>query len=93
MKQATITLTDDLEKALNRYMDGFATPPELDVVVRRALETYLAARGYVVTDTEARHLVEMSFVPSVGGKPKPLANAPVLDDEHSVARAVIEDRR
>lgn len=93
MKQATITLTDDLEQALERYRQGFENPPELDAVVQRALELYLASRGYIPRGTPIFASSTMTYVPSVGGKPEPLENAPVLDDEHSIARAVVEDRR
>ena len=93
MKQATITISDELDKAIERYRKGFEDPPELDILVQRALETYLTLRGFVPGGTPTGRTEGIGYVPSRGGKPKPLENAPVLDAEHSVARAVIEDRR
>ena len=93
MKQATITISDELDQAIERYRKGFVDPPELDTLVERALETYLTLRGYVPGGTPTGLIEGIGYVPSRGGKPRPLANAPVLDAEHSVAKAVIEDRR
>lgn len=93
MKRATITLTDDLEQAIERYRQGFENPPELEVILQRALREYLDDLGYLPQDTRAQRLASRGVILSRGGKLKPLANAPVLDEEHSVARAVIEDRR
>lgn len=93
MKQATITIDDELYAAIERYRQGFENPPELEAFLQRALREYLDDLGYLPQDTRAQRLAHKGVILSRGGKPKPLANAPVLDEEHSVARAVIEDRR
>ena len=92
MKQATITITDDLEQALERYRQGSDNPLELEAIVQRALRDYLDDLDYLPHDTRAQRLASKDVVLSRGGKPEPLTNAPVLDNEHSVARAVIENR-
>lgn len=51
MRRATITLPDDLEAALNRYLAEQDAPPSLTAIMRAALEDYLRnaelkARGY-----------------------------------------------
>lgn len=89
MKQATITLTDDLEQALERYQRGFENPLELDTVVQRALEEYLSRRGYAGDGSEESAL----FIRGIGPKPQPMENPPTLLDGSTVAEAVIEDRR
>ena len=48
MKRATITLPDDLEKALAEYTQDQEVSPTLTGVVQAALRQYLAARGYIV---------------------------------------------
>lgn len=47
MKRATITLTDDLERAMDAYLNDQDTPPPLTSVVQAALRQYLAERGYM----------------------------------------------
>lgn len=93
MKQATITITDDLEQAIESYRQDFDIPPGLDAVVQRALREYLANLGYLsgsdVEDTGEQDV----FIPGIGPKPTPLENAPTLLDGSTVAEAVIEDRR
>jgi len=42
MKRATITLSDDLEQALERFVDEQTVPVQLTAVVQ-----YLAERGYL----------------------------------------------
>ncbi len=51
MKRATITIPDDLEAELNRYLAGKDAPPSLTSVMQAALRDYLhaaalKARGY-----------------------------------------------
>ncbi len=94
MKQATITITDELERAIENYRQDQDFPPALDVVVQQALKEYFAERGYLVEGTGIPSFRDQDiFIPSIGGKPEPLENAPVLDAEHSASAAVIEDRR
>jgi hypothetical protein len=93
MKQATITLTDDLEKALDRYLEGFVTPPDLDVIVRRALETYLAARG-IESELDDTSIIDGGdIIYPTGPKPEPLEDPPALLSGGCVSDTVIEDRR
>jgi hypothetical protein len=93
MKQATINIDDELYEAIKRYRQDLKSPPEVEDILQRALREYLDDLGYLPQKTRAQRLASKGVILSRGGKPKPLANAPVLDDEHSVARAVIEDRR
>lgn len=94
MKQATITITDDLERAIENYRQDYDFPPELDVVVQEALKEYLAERGYLAEGTGILSFRDQDiFIPSIGGKPEPLEDAPIVDAEHSASAAVIEDRR
>jgi hypothetical protein len=51
MKRATITIPDDLEAELERYLSEQPAPPSLTAVLQAALRDYLqnaalAARGY-----------------------------------------------
>jgi hypothetical protein len=45
MKRATITITDDVEAALDSYVSRQEAPPTLTAVVQAALREYLARRG------------------------------------------------
>jgi hypothetical protein len=47
MKRATITLPDDLEQALERFVDERAVPVQLTAVVQAAVREYLGERGYL----------------------------------------------
>jgi Arc/MetJ-type ribon-helix-helix transcriptional regulator len=47
MKRATVTLPDDLEKAVDSYVRCQEAPPPLTAVVQAALREYLAERGYM----------------------------------------------
>jgi hypothetical protein len=47
MKRATISISSDLEKALDRYIKQQDAPPALTAVVQAALREYLAHRGLV----------------------------------------------
>jgi hypothetical protein len=47
MKRATMTLPDDLEKAVDDYRQAQENPPALTVVVQAALREYLAERGFM----------------------------------------------
>jgi len=88
MKRATVTIPDDLERAVEAYMRNLEVPPALTAVIQTALREYLSARGYLASEGEA-------LVPSSSGKPRgvPLEKAPVIEGKDTVARAVIEDRR
>lgn len=47
MKRATITLSDDIEEALEAYRSDQEIPPALTAVAQAALREYLAERGYL----------------------------------------------
>lgn len=93
MKPVTITIPDDLEQALERYRQDLETPLDLETVVQRALEHYLAERGHPVAREVDIFDDPDEIIPATGPKPTPLENAPKLLDGSTVAEAVIEDRR
>ena len=47
MKRATITLNDELERAVDAYLRDQEARPSLTVVLQTALRQYLSERGYV----------------------------------------------
>ena len=54
MKRATITLPDDLEQALERFVDEQAVPVQLTAVVQTAVREYLGERGYLPSRSRLR---------------------------------------
>ncbi|HUA14657.1 MAG TPA: hypothetical protein VMG31_05115 [Verrucomicrobiae bacterium] len=49
MKRATMTLPDDLARALDEYVEAQEAPPALTAVVQAALREYLRDRGFLRT--------------------------------------------
>jgi hypothetical protein len=49
MRRATITLPDDLTRAVESYIDAQDAPPSLTAVVQAALRRYLTEQGYLRT--------------------------------------------
>ncbi len=47
MKRATVTIPDDIAKAVDRYVKAQEAPPPLTAVVQAALRHYLGDRGYL----------------------------------------------
>jgi len=47
MKRATVTLADDLAKAVDEYVKAQEAPPALTTVVQAALREYLRERGFL----------------------------------------------
>jgi hypothetical protein len=47
MKRATITMTDELERAITAYQQDQEVPPALTAIAQAALREYLAERGYL----------------------------------------------
>jgi len=47
MKRATVTIPDDLQKAVDNYVRSQEAPPPLTAVVQAALREYLEHRGYL----------------------------------------------
>jgi hypothetical protein len=54
MKRATITLPDDLEQALERFVDEQDIPVQLTAVVQAAVREYLGERGYLPSASKLR---------------------------------------
>lgn len=83
MKRASVTITDDLEKALEAYRRDQEIPPGLTAVMRAALREYLAGRGYLSSSDGPRR------------KPKgvPKERRARIEGPDNVGAAVIEDRR
>ena len=59
MKRATITLPDDLEHALEQFVEEQQVPVQLTAVVQAAVREYLAELGYLGT-TDARYVLDES---------------------------------
>jgi Arc/MetJ-type ribon-helix-helix transcriptional regulator len=85
MKRTSITIPDELEKALEDYRRDLEVPSALAAVVQAALREYLEKRGYIPVGEE--------LVPPSGGKPSLLEDAPKIGGKKTAADAVIEDRR
>ena len=49
MKRATVSIPDDLAKAVDSYVQAQDAPPPLTAVVQAALRQYLTERGYLRT--------------------------------------------
>lgn len=49
MRRATITLPDDLAKAVDDYVQAQEAPPALTTVAQAALREYLRERGFLRT--------------------------------------------
>jgi hypothetical protein len=47
MKRATVTMPDDLEKAVDNYVQSQEAPPPLTAMVQATLHEYLEHRGYL----------------------------------------------
>lgn len=47
MKRTSMTIPDDLEKALDVYLNDVEVPPAIAAVLQAALREYLAQRGYL----------------------------------------------
>ncbi len=54
MKRATITIPDELNSAVERYIDAQDAPPSLTAVVQAALRRYMADEGYLRTRKRLR---------------------------------------
>jgi hypothetical protein len=56
MKRATVTFPEDLQEALERYLNDQAAPPALTSVVQAAVREYLADRGYLAGRSRVLHI-------------------------------------
>lgn len=82
MRRATVTISDELEKALDSYRKDLEFPPSLAAVMQAALKEYLGGRGYTALGE-----------PGAGRRPTVNENAPSVRGEKTAAEMVIEDRR
>ncbi len=63
MKRASMTIPDDLEKALEEYRRDFEVSPALAAVMQAALREYLAGRGYIGREKKSRESSEEKLWP------------------------------
>jgi hypothetical protein len=56
MKRATITFPQDLEEALEHYLNDQAARPALTAIVQAAVREYLADRGYLAGKSRVLHI-------------------------------------
>lgn len=84
MKRASVTITDDLERALEAYRLDQEIPPGLTAVMRAALREYLTGRGYLALSSEA---------PRRKPRGVPRERRARIEGPNNVGAAVIEDRR
>jgi len=54
MKRTSVTIADDVERALEAYRRDQDIPPRLEDVVQAALREYLAGRGYLPASSSVR---------------------------------------
>lgn len=90
MRRATITIPDELERAIELWRRDLEVPPSLAAVVQTALRGYLVDRGYL---TDADTDFDNELILSSANKPGPLEDAPEPGGERTVADSVVEDRR
>lgn len=84
MKRASVTITDDLEKALEAYRRDQDIPPRLVDVMQAALREYLAGRGYLPPSLER---------PRRKPRGVPKGRRVRIEGPDNLGAAVIEDRR
>jgi hypothetical protein len=85
MRRASVTITDELEKALESYRRDQDIPPRLVDVVQAALKEYLSGRGYLLSSASDR--------PQRKPKGVPRDRAVRIEGPDNLGAAVIEDRR
>jgi len=85
MRRASVTITDELEKALESYRRDQDIPPRLVDVVQAALKEYLAGRGYLQPSSSDRSRRKPKGVPG--------DRAVRIEGPDNLGAAVIEDRR
>lgn len=54
MRRATITLTDELEQAVDAYIESQSAPPTLTAVVQAALREFLVSRSIIAREKRLR---------------------------------------
>ena len=85
MKRTSVTIADDVERALEAYRRDQDIPPRLVDVVQAALREYLAGRGYLPASSSVRS----------GRKPKGVRRERRvrIEGKDNLGAAVVEDRR
>ncbi len=86
MRRATVTIPDELEKALDSYRRDLEFPPSLAAVMQTALEEYLRGRGYSVRQAPGAR------TGSSGQRPTVYRDAPKVRGDKTAADMIIEDR-
>ncbi len=86
MRRATVTIPDELEKALDSYRRNLEFPPSLAAVMQTALKEYLRVRGYTA-------LAEPDTGQRPSQRPTVYEDAPTVRGEKTAAEMVVEDRR
>ncbi len=84
MRRATVSITDDLERALEAYRRDQDIPPRLVDIMQAALREYLAGRGYLLLSSDR---------PRRKPKGVPKDRRVRIEGPDNLGAAVIEDRR
>ncbi len=84
MKRASVTITDDLEKALEAYRRDQDIPPRLIDIMQAALKEYLEGRGYLALSSTG---------PRAKPKGVPRDRAVRIEGPDNLGASAIEDRR
>ena len=82
MKRATVTLTQDLEEAMESYRRELEFPPSLAALMQAALREYLHRRGHVSLEGQSS-----SDIPAI------YEDAPNIGEGKTASQMVLEDRR
>jgi hypothetical protein len=85
MKRTSVTIADEVERALEAYGRDQDIPPRLVDVVQAALREYLAGRGYLPPSSSVRS----------GRKPKGVRRERRvrIEGKDNLGAAEVEDRR
>ena len=81
MRRATVTIPEELERALESYNRDLEFSPSLAALMQAALREYLQQRGYVAGDGGA------------DSRPSMYEGAPSIRGNKTAAQMVIENRR
>lgn len=81
MRRATVTIPEDLERAMESYRGDLDFPPSLAQLMQAALAEYLSQRGY-----DAGNRASSS-------RPTMMEKAPINRGSKTASEIVIDDRR
>lgn len=90
MRQLLVTVPNDLDEGLQRYLQQFEDPPAFEAAMVFLLKRQLIMQGFI---DDSLHDDLPDIIPATGPKPTLLGDAPILLDGSSIADAAIEDRR